>query len=383
MIEKTKYASLYINELPEGCKLCVKGQKTVIFVTGLCSQNCFYCPLSEQKKNKDVIYINEMPLDNEDDFDSIIEEAESHNSLGAGITGGDPLVKLDRTVKIIKKLKEHFGKKYHIHLYTPLTLVDEEKLKALCDAGLDEIRFHPDIFNEKLWDRISIAKKFNWDVGIEIPVIPGAEDKTIKLLDFVKDKVDFINLNELEYSDTNATKLSEKGFFTKNDLSYAIKGSELSAKKLLTFINKKIYPYYKIKCHFCTATTKDKFQLRNRMKLKAKNIKLPVDLVSKDGMLMRGCIYLRSMFDENYRKVNLEEKGITGEEIISKLKNAKQELSKVFKKKIYLDLDKKRLIVEPKKLISHLDEIPEKYICALVEEYPTFDKLEVTVNFLN
>lgn len=381
MIEKTKYASLIINDLPEGCKLCVKGNKTVIFITGVCSQNCFYCPLSEKKKNKDVIFVNERPLKDENDFNSLIEEAESHNSKGAGITGGDPLSKIDRTVSFIKKLKDHFGKKYHIHLYTPLILVDKEKLNKLYSAGLDEIRFHPDIFDSKYWDRISLAKEFNWDKGIEIPVIPGAEEQTIKLLDFVKDKVDFINLNELEYSDTNAQQLFQKNLFTKDELSYAIKNSDLAAKKLLRYIDKKIYPYYKIKVHFCTAKTKDRFQLTNRMKLKAMNTKLPVDLVSKDGMLMRGCIYLREMFNDNYQQKKIDEGN--KEQFIKKLKVAKQELSKIFKNKIYVDLDKLRLIVEPKKLISHVDKIPDKFLCALVEENPTYDKLEVTVNFLN
>ncbi len=381
MIEKTKYASLYINELPDGCKLCVIGRKTVIFVTGICARNCFYCPLSESKKNKDVIYINEMPLKGEINFDLIIEEAKSHNSSGAGITGGDPLARIDRTISIIKKLKEYFGKKYHIHLYTPLMLVDENKLQRLFKAGLDEVRFHPNIFDSKYWNRISLAKKFNWDKGIEIPVIPNNEEQTIKLLNFVKDKVDFINLNELEYSDTNANQLFERGFFTKNELSYAIKNSAFSAKKLLRFIDKKIYPYHKLKVHFCTATTKDRFQLTNRMKLKAKNVKLPVDLVSKDGMLMRGCIYLREMFNDKYQKKEIHKENC--KELINKLKFAKKELSNIFRNGIYLDLKKKRLIVKPKKLVSHLNKIPKKYLCALVEEYPTYDRLEVTVNFLN
>ncbi len=169
---KTKYYSYNIGELPEGCKLCVQGRKLVLFVTGLCSRNCFYCPISDEKKNRDVVYANEWPIKNSDDM---IKEAELTEAKGAGFTGGDPLVKLDRTLSYVKLLKKRFGKKFHIHLYTSLDLVDEKTLKKLYDAGLDEIRFHPDIYNKRLWPKIMLARKFSWDFGVEIPAIPNTE----------------------------------------------------------------------------------------------------------------------------------------------------------------------------------------------------------------
>ena len=55
-VEKTKFYSWKIGNLAKGCKQCVKGEKTVLFITGKCSLRCFYCPISDQKKNKDVIY---------------------------------------------------------------------------------------------------------------------------------------------------------------------------------------------------------------------------------------------------------------------------------------------------------------------------------------
>ncbi|MFW6231062.1 MAG: radical SAM protein, partial [Nanoarchaeota archaeon] len=176
MISRTSYNSLKKGELAKGCLSCVRGCKAVIFVTGVCSRNCYFCPTSDQKNKNDVTYANERPLANTDEktmIKGIIEEAERQKARGAGLTGGDPLSRLERTVTIIKALKQEFGKAFHCHLYTILNLVDEKKLKMLYDAGLDEIRFHPDLDDQKLWERIGIAQKFDWDIGVEIPAIPG------------------------------------------------------------------------------------------------------------------------------------------------------------------------------------------------------------------
>ena len=106
-MEKTKFYSYKTGCLEKGCQLCVKGSKLVLFVTGICSRNCYYCPLSEKKKNKDVVYANEWPILKDSD---IIKEAELCNAKGAGITGGDPLLVCERTCSVIKKLKKTFRK---------------------------------------------------------------------------------------------------------------------------------------------------------------------------------------------------------------------------------------------------------------------------------
>tara|TARA_Y100000310_G_scaffold343699_1_gene452557 strand:- start:2848 stop:3855 length:1008 start_codon:yes stop_codon:yes gene_type:complete len=274
-MQKTKFHSYTNGKLPRGCELCVKGRKTVIFVTGVCTKSCYFCPLSEQKFHKDVIYANEMPIK---DIKDIVKEAKLCSSTGAGLTGGDPLTKLDRTIKIIKLLKKEFGDHFHIHLYTPLDLVEEKTIKQLEKAGLDEIRFHPDLDDDKLWDRINI--KTTMSKGIEIPCIPGKDiDKLIKSIE-----VDFINLNELEYADAKHNKLAELGFETKNEYSYGIKGSEELALALLeAFPDKQI--------HYCTTKLKDSVQMMNRIKFRAKNVKQSYDIVTGQGTLIRGAIY--------------------------------------------------------------------------------------------
>jgi hypothetical protein len=378
MIKSTKYFSKYIGELPDGCRLCVKGQKSVLFITGACPRHCFYCPISDHKKNRDCIYMNELPLTSEEDIGAAIEEAESHESKGAGITGGDPLCKAERVIFFIRKLKEHFGKTYHVHLYAPLENCSEGNLKLLFDSGLDEIRLHPDVFDSSLWERIKFARKFSWKVGIEIPIIPEKEKETIQLIEYFKDSIDFLNLNELEYSDTNSDEMQKRGYKTKDDVSYAIKGSYLSGIRILKHIDKKVYPKIPFNVHLCTAKLKDAVQLKNRMLLKARNAKLPVDFVSSDGMLIRGCIYHKGLSPRLLRSREIAENDTNIDELY-------EEFRPLFKKNVFIDKKKKRLVVNAKRLIKELEsgKLPEGFDYAIVEEYPTYDALEVSVNFLN
>ena len=178
IIEKTKFYSWKNGNLCRGCKLCVKGEKLVLFITGICPRNCWYCSISEKKKNKDVIFANERPITK---VEEAIEEAKLCDAAGAGITGGDPLSKLDRTLEYIKALKNEF-KDFHIHLYTSLDLVNEDKLKQLFEAGLDEIRFHPVLDDNTDWHKIDLALEYDWDVGLEIPAVPDKEKEPLVVL---------------------------------------------------------------------------------------------------------------------------------------------------------------------------------------------------------
>ncbi|MFO7711319.1 MAG: radical SAM protein [Candidatus Woesearchaeota archaeon] len=349
-MKDTPYFSKKINDLPKGCSQCVKGQKLVLFITGLCNKSCYFCPLSDEKKNKDVIYANERPVTSDEE---ILEEARISDARGAGITGGDPLLKIERTTRIIRKLKQEFGH-FHIHLYTPLKNVTKEKLKALHDAGLDEIRFHPDYESQEDWPRLKLAGEFDWDIGIEIPVIPGTDARP--LIEYVKDKVDFINLNELELSDTNANKLEEKGFNIKSQLSYAIEGSEEEATKLMETLEDS-----GVNVHYCTTRLKDAVQMANRIKRRAKNAAKPFDKITDEGLLIRGAV-----FPEKY---SLED---TKERIIRKCN--------IPEKHIFIDTDKNRVLTRAAAMKHIKRKLKEP--CAIIEEYPTWDQLEIEREYI-
>jgi uncharacterized protein len=355
MIKNTSYYSNLIGKLPKGCQLCVKGSKLVLFITGICCRKCYYCPISDQKHNKDVVYADEWPVKN---FKEIIEEAKLIDAEGAGITGGDPLCRLERTIKYIKSLKKIFGKGFHIHLYTSFDLIDEKKTRRLYESGLDEIRFHPDLNNQKLWNKIELVNQFKWDKGIEIPVFPETFVKTKKLIDYFYDKVDFINLNELEFADNSFNRLP-KNFKTKDKISYAIKGSEEMALKLLNYIENK---YPKLNVHYCSAKLKDKVQMANRIKRRAKNVAKDYDVIDKEGLLIRGVIYCKN------------------------LEKVKKELMKEFKipsNLIEIDIKRKRILTGAWIIDELKKELKNKRLkIAIVKEYPTYDCLNIITDFL-
>ena len=359
-MEKTKYFSYKNNKIAKGCELCVRGRKLVLFVTGVCSNKCNFCPLSEDKYKKDVIYANERPIH---DLNKILEEAKLCSSRGAGITGGDPLEELDRTIRVIKLLKDKFAKNYHIHLYTPLINVSPEVIKQLENAGLDEIRFHPDLDDDKLWIRVKISTTMS--KGIEIPVFPDKKEQIFKLLDFIN--VDFVNLNELELADAKHNKLAELGFEPKNEYSYGVKGSEELALEIL-----EKYPDKNI--HYCTTKLKDSVQLMNRIKLRASNVRKKYDKLN-GASLIRGAIYLKELtpdfgFQKKLKKVDRAK-------ILDKLSKAKDKLSKHIKN---LDIDDNKLrILTSKQEVKQKKEVIKKlgYVPYITEELATFDQFEI------
>lgn len=249
--------------LPTGCRLCQQGAKLVLFITEKCNQGCFYCPISDKKG----IFANERPCKFPADA---IQEAKEMRALGAGITGGEPFLAIDKCVEYIKAFKKEF-KNFHIHLYTYGTEVTESKLKQLEEAGLDEIRFHS-------LNNIELALKTKMQVGIEVPCIPGTEAYLRKLIDFAKKNNLFVNLNEFEFSETNWDEMEKRGFEPVDELSYAVKGSKELAEKLAnSFV------------HFCSVRFKHAGQLTSRIKRRAETIKKPHQKIT-EGMLEYGLI---------------------------------------------------------------------------------------------
>ncbi|MHA1768360.1 MAG: radical SAM protein [Candidatus Thorarchaeota archaeon] len=249
--------SLLLGKLPKGCRLCSKGAKVVLFITGLCDSSCYYCPLSAEKTGQDKMFADEMPVHEPED---ILEETESIRGEGAGISGGDPLCALDRTTDSIRLLKSRFGPDFHIHLYTSKTDVETDTLRALQESGLDEIRFHPQGSD---WSGIKRALSLGLTVGIEVPAIPGGTESLKEVAARAEDiGVSFLNINELEASETNFEQLTTMGMRLKDMESSSIEGSEETAREVLEWAASNLS---NLTLHFCSARYKDSIQLRRRL----------------------------------------------------------------------------------------------------------------------
>lgn len=379
-----QYYSYNLGELPKGCQYCVRGEKLVLFITGLCPRKCYFCPLSDKKYQQDVIYANEMEVTlskDKDQIPEILEEAQRMRAKGAGITGGDPLLRLERTIDCIKAMKQKFSSHFHIHLYTSLDLVSEENLKKLYDSGLDEIRFHLDLNMKQLWERLILAKKFKWDVGVEIPLIPNKEKETLELIDFIANKVDFLNLNELEIADNQHSQLLHLGYKPKDELSYAVAGSLELGLRMLDYIKDK---NYQLKTHLCTAKLKDAVQLTNRIKREAKYSKHHFDQMDSEGLLTRGALYLPELAPGFRYRECLER--ANKKELLNQLNQRLKQIikqTKLKEKDLFLDTRKLRLMLSVKNTVRNKEKFLEIGLKpAIVKEYPTADQLEVELEFL-
>jgi len=383
---ETPYCSLQQGELPPGCKACVKGEKLVLFITGLCPATCFFCPISDEKKMKDVIHANEQELTGtqKEQIAQLITEAKANKATGAGITGGDPLTRLDRTCAYIKALKKEFGKKFHTHLYTPLILVNERTLAMLHDAGLDEIRFHPSLYSEKFWPRMLLAKKYNWDIGIEIPVIPDMVKESERLITYAaeNDIISFLNLNELEISERTIETFEKRGYKIIGKHSYAIAGSMAAGRRLMRFAQQ-----YGLAAHFCTTTLKDRIQMGNRVIRRAENVARPFDIVDEEGILTRGAVYLSYTPEFSYKK---KLKSLTTEERETEIVRLKEVFAWLRTQGMpsdagIIDAIRMRVVLGADALQSlhkRLEKRFPKATCAIIKEWPTSDAFIVEMEKL-
>lgn len=351
--------SFYTEPLSPGCKMCAEGSKLVLLVTGLCSAKCFYCPLSEKKRGKDVIYADEWKLENEEDTDKILKEAEYIKAKGAGMTGGDPLTVWKRTEKYIQLLKENFGEKFHIHLYTSGN-INAGHIPDLVSTGLDEIRFHPNPSNWGYMENSASSKpilntiELDVDTAIEIPSIPDKKNDAISLIKWADSiGVKWINLNELEFSETNAEQLTKKGYTVKDDISAAVKNSQQTAIDVISSLD------LDIGLHYCSSSFKDGIQLRNRIKRRAKSIANKFDIITEDGTMLKGIIASK---DKKLGKI---------QDILIKDFN-------IDRKYFIIDEQKNRIQVSLKILEKISEDLKKRNIEShLVEEYPTADGLQV------
>jgi hypothetical protein len=318
----------------------------VLLVTGRCESGCFYCPLSLRKKGKGQVYADELLAKDDQD---VLLEARLIKAKGTGITGGDPLDALDLVVHYIELLKRAFGPEHHIHLYT--ATIDRKAYLRLQEAGLDELRVHPLM---GLWKRMDSSgleqavEGLDMQVGLEVPSIPGEEEGTEALIRFA-DRIglDFVNLNELEFSETNYEALQMRGFETKDDISASARGSEDLALGMLAL-------EWRVPVHYCSSSFKDSVQLRNRLRRRARSIARPGDVITEEGTLVKGIV--------------------EGTDLTEAERVLRQE-HHVPKRLIHLNEEGLRLEVAPWVLQELSTLLP--FDAYIIEEYPTADRLEV------
>ncbi len=119
------------------------------------------------------------------------------------------------------------------------------------------------------------AKEMGFDIGIEVPALPGLEH-LIPALPYL----DFLNINELEWGETNACEMRKRGYELADEVHNAIYGAKGWADELCRHD----------KVHWCSSAFKDSVQLRERLKRIAENTARPFDEITDDGTIVYGVL---------------------------------------------------------------------------------------------
>lgn len=197
--------TLFTRGLPPGCKPCLSGKGTNLYVTGLCTRDCFFC--FNQKPRKDETVVHGIPVKEPEEAAAIVER---FGLRSVGLSGGEPLMFPERVLRLLKVLKAMKPAPL-VDLYTNGDRADETVLRRLKAAGLDAIRFDAAARDYDLAP-VALARTIFDEVAVEVPVVPG--DMT-KLKDMIlaldRLKVPFLNIHELFLCSENRERVLAKG----------------------------------------------------------------------------------------------------------------------------------------------------------------------------
>jgi hypothetical protein len=201
--------SLYVGPdhlFPQGCKSCLLGDGlSAVRKTNTCNLECKFCYNYGELDDSPPIGSGMWEIGGsklyERDLDLLLHIHKK--PTGIAYVYLEPFMEIEKYYSVVKKFHQAG---IHQHMYTNGTLANEETLKALGQAGLDEIRFNLGAADchDYVIKMMKLAKKYIPRVGIETPMTPeffqGFLDKQEQILET---GLDFINCAELHLNHNN------------------------------------------------------------------------------------------------------------------------------------------------------------------------------------
>lgn len=205
-LEKRTYYIGNDQYFPKGCRSCLIGTGlSAIRKTNKCNLDCKFCYNYGQLDDSAPIGEGMWEIGGTKVYEKDIDLMLSIQQKPTGIAYVylEPFVEIEKYYSVIKKFSDEG---IHQHMYTNGTLASEETLKALGEAGLDEIRFNLGASNcsNKVIENIALAKKYINNVGIETPMTPDFFETFFeKQEQILQTNLDFINCAELHLNENN------------------------------------------------------------------------------------------------------------------------------------------------------------------------------------
>ena len=194
------------DKFPRGCKSCLCGTGlSAIRKTNKCNLRCPFCYDFGQMETQEPIGEGYFEIGGQRyrrrDLPLLLSA--SKKPSGVSYVYLEPFMEIEKYYGIISDFNKAG---IYQHLYTNGTLCTKENLKALGEAGLDELRFNLGASNcsDKVIENMGIAKNYIPMVGIETPMTPEFYNAFLQKKGMIFETgIDFMNCAELHLNPNN------------------------------------------------------------------------------------------------------------------------------------------------------------------------------------
>ena len=175
------------------------------------------------------------------------------------MSGGEPLLTFDRTLRFLRAARLLCGDDIHLWMYTNGILLDREKLDALRDAGLNEIRLDLGAVGYAV-EKAALAVGHIDRVTVEIPAVPGEEERLRTLVrELAAAGVRHLNLHQLRMTPCSAERFIERGIALRRGPKLLAARSEVTA---LAILQETLEQRIALPVNYCSFLFKNTFQTR-------------------------------------------------------------------------------------------------------------------------
>jgi pyruvate formate-lyase activating enzyme-like uncharacterized protein len=260
---------------------CGQGTWSCIFTNCLCTANCFYCPQDRKNKKDQPPTESGLIFDNPEDY---VDYLEKFKFKGASFSGGEPLLVYEKVLTYTRKIRERLGEGIYIWLYTNGDLIDKKKLKALKEAGLNEIRFDIAARNYDL-KAVKMSVGIIDTVTVEIPAVPEDYEILKKCLPRMKAiGVAHLNLHQLFANRHCYKQFINRQYTFLHQPNVPVLESEMTALRIIKYaVDKNIG----LPINYCCLIYKHRFQQKAYRERFQTFIKERYEALTKSGFIRR------------------------------------------------------------------------------------------------
>jgi pyruvate formate-lyase activating enzyme-like uncharacterized protein len=243
-------------KFPKGCRSCLTGTGlSAIRKTNKCNLNCKFCYDYGQMENMEPIGEGLWEIGGSRYYVKDIDLLLSVQGKPSGVCYVylEPFMEIEEYYPIVGKFHDAG---VHQHLYTNGTLATRERLKALGEAGLNELRFNLGASNcrDQVIEAMATAKEYIPSVGIETPMTPEFYQSFLQKKEKILGTgIDFINCAELHLNANNiANYAGENLYMARQGYISPVWSRELTLK----LMGKACDESWKTLVHDCSNDTK-------------------------------------------------------------------------------------------------------------------------------